>query len=179
LVILGFAPLSTAAEILRWVDENGVVHFTDAFKTPEKYRSGAEQIEAEPAVAPDRVSAPLQIRGHIAVVQALLNNGAYANLVVDTGSTLTVISHAVARDLGIDVEGGDFPRASFQTVNGVVSAPVVTLESIQISGMEVRGLRASVHDISPEVSGLLGMNFLSLFRMDIDHSNSLLHLERK
>ena len=179
LAILCFSPLSTAAEIQRWVDENGVVHYTDAFKIPEKYRSGAEKVQAVPTAAPGRVSAPLQTRGNIAVVQVRLNDSAYASLVVDTGSTLTVISHDVARELGIDIEGGNFQKAHFQTMNGVVSAPVVTLDSIQINGMEIRGLQASVHDISPEVSGLLGMNFLGHFRMDIDHKNSLLHLERK
>lgn len=177
--VRGLPLFATAAEIHRWVDENGVVHFTDAFKTPEAHRDSAEKVQAEAAVAPDRASAPLQIRGHIAVVQALLNNNVYADLVVDTGSTLTVISHTVARQLGIDLDGGHFPTISFQTANGVVSAPVVTLDSIQINGMEVRGLKASVHDISAQVSGLLGMNFLSHFRMDIDHQSALLHLEKK
>lgn len=178
LALLFFPSLGAAAEILRWVDENGVVHFTEAFKIPEKYRSSAMPVRAKPVAAPDKASAPLQIRGHIAIVQALLNNSAYVNLIVDTGSSVTVISPAVAQELGIDLEG-DHPTASFQTANGIISVPIVTLDSVEVKGMEVRGLTASVHDVSPEVSGLLGLNFLQHFRMDIDHQNALLHLEKK
>lgn len=178
LALLIFPSLGAAAEILRWVDENGVVHFTEAFKIPEKYRSSATPVLAKRVAAPDKAYAPLQIRGHVAIVQARLNNSVYVNLIVDTGASFTVISPAVAKDLGIDIED-DLPTASFQTANGIISAPIVTLDSIEIKGMEVRGLTASVQDISPEVSGLLGLNFLQHFRMDIDHQNALLHLEKK
>ena len=176
---LALAPsLGAAAEILRWVDENGVVHFTEAFKIPEKYRSTATPVRSKPQAALQKASAPLQMRGNTAAVQARINNSAYVNLIVDTGASLTAISPAVARDLGIDLEE-DHPTAMFQTANGIISAPIVTLDSIEVQGMEVRRLTASVQEISPEVSGLLGMNFLQHFRMDIDHQNALLHLEKK
>ncbi len=173
--------LSVAAEIHRWVDENGGVHYSDAFSIPEKYRESATraQITTAPRVEPDRASVALQRKGHVAIVQALLNNSASANLVVDTGASSTMISHALARQLGIEIEEGNFPVVLINTANGVISAPVITLESIEVGGMQVRGLTASVHDISPEVSGLLGLNFLSHFRMDIDSKSGLLHLEKK
>lgn len=178
LAVLVFPSGVTAAEILRWVDDSGVVHFTEAFKIPEKYRSSATPVRSKPLAAVQKASAPLRIRGNVAVVQARINDSAYVNLIVDTGASNTMISSAVARDLGIDLEAAH-PTAMFQTANGIISAPTVTLDSIEVQGMEVRGLTVSVQDISPEVSGLLGLDFLQHFRMDIDHQNALLHLEKK
>lgn len=174
-------PQAAAADIVRWVDENGVVHFTDRYKVPAQHRDSAAPVNVRSSAgsAPDKATVSLQMRGQVAVVQVMLNNSAAANLVVDTGSSATVISHATARQLGIDVEGTDLPRVSFNTANGVVSAPVVTLDSVEVGGMEVRGLMASVHDIAPGISGLLGLNYLGHFRMDIDSRTGLMHLERK
>jgi hypothetical protein len=47
--------------------------------------------------------------------------------------------------------------------------------------MEINNLTAAVHDVIPDgkVFGLLGLNFLSNFRMDIDNQKGLLHLEKK
>jgi hypothetical protein len=47
--------------------------------------------------------------------------------------------------------------------------------------MEIRNLTAAVHDAvsDPRISGLLGLNFLSNFRMDIDTPKGVLHLEKK
>ena len=185
-----FPSLSAAADILRWVDEKGIVHFTDnVHNIPERYRGNATRIKAvepprraEPAKAePDKASVSRQRRGQVAVVQAILNSKASASLIVDTGASYTMISRAVAKELEIEVEGKNLPTIPFQTANGVISAPVVTLESIEVGGMQVKDLTAAVYDTFPDagVSGLLGLNFLSHFRMDIDSKNGLLHLEKK
>jgi len=67
------------------------------------------------------------------------------------------------------------------TANGVVEAPLTNLDSITVGGMEIKNLTAAVHDTTPDstASGLLGLNFLSNFRMDIDTQKGVLHLERK
>jgi hypothetical protein len=45
----------------------------------------------------------------------------------------------------------------------------------------MKNLSAVIHDVVPgsHVAGLLGLNFLSNFRMDIDTQKGLLHLEKK
>ena len=50
-----------------------------------------------------------------------------------------------------------------------------------IGGMEIRNLPAAIHDAmtDPQVAGLLGLNFLSNFRMDIDTQKGMLYLEKK
>jgi hypothetical protein len=47
--------------------------------------------------------------------------------------------------------------------------------------MEMKNLTAVIHDAVPssQIAGLLGLNFLSNFRMDIDTQKGLLHLEKK
>ena len=188
LLLLRTAP-SSAAEYYRWVDQNGVVHFTDNLQNvPEKQRGPAARITpidnpvtAEPAkTAPVKASIPIEKHGQIVVIQAILNNKRSAKFVVDTGATYTMISSAVAKDLDIDLTQNQ-RTMPFQTANGLIQAPLTNLDSITVGGMEVKNLTAAVHDAvpDPQVAGLLGLNFLSNFRMDIDTQKGLLHVEKK
>jgi clan AA aspartic protease (TIGR02281 family) len=179
-----------AADIYRWVDDQGVVHFTDnPHNIPQKYRQNAAHIKAKETPGGqqppktwslDKASVPLQKKGAVVIVPATLNERAEGNFVVDTGASYTMISHATAKELSIDLSQ-KFPTMPFQTANGVVHAPLVKLDSIDVGGLQVRDLTAAVHDVFPDssISGLLGLNFLSNFRLDIDTKGSVLHLERK
>jgi clan AA aspartic protease (TIGR02281 family) len=180
----------SAAEYYRWVDDSGVLHITDNLhNVPQQQRGNANRVQApeSPRVAepelklpPRKASIPIEKHGQVVVIQATLNNKQAAKFVVDTGASYTMISAALARDLAIDV--GPNPKTlPFQTANGVIQAPVTNLESIAVGGMEIRNLPAAVHDAvpDPQVAGLLGLNFLSNFRMDIDTQKGVLHLEKK
>jgi clan AA aspartic protease (TIGR02281 family) len=186
LALVFLSSIGGAADILRWVDEQGVVHFTDSEKNiPEKFRAKATRIKASgpppPAASPLTVtSVPFQKRGELMTVQATLNEKTAANFIVDTGASYTTISQATARQLDIDLEK-DYPILHFQTANGVIQAPLVSLQSIEVGGLKLKDISVAVHDVFPDpaVTGLLGLNFLSQFRVDIDSKNSLLNLERK
>ena len=114
------------------------------------------------------------------IVEATLNKKTAAKFVVDTGASYTVISSATAKELSIDTDQNTQP-VTFQTANGMIQAPLVSLQSITVGGMEINNLTAAVHDVVPDgkVFGLLGLNFLGNFRMEIDNQNGLLHLEKK
>jgi clan AA aspartic protease (TIGR02281 family) len=192
LLFLFLAPRSQAADFFRWIDPNGVVHFTDNIHSiQEARRATAVRIKgqqpprpAEPSkVAPATVakaSIPFEKHGQVVVVEVMLNKSVPAKLVVDTGATYTIISAATAKELSIDPE-----RASrtmpFQTANGMIQAPLANLESVIVGGMEVKNLTTAIHDAVPsaQVAGLLGLNFLSNFRLDIDTEKGILHLEKK
>ncbi|MGH7817486.1 MAG: TIGR02281 family clan AA aspartic protease [Candidatus Binatia bacterium] len=188
-ISLSLAPLG-AAEYYRWVDENGVLHITDNLhNVPAKQRDGVGRIQSkesprvpEPEIklAPRKVSIPFEKNGNIVIVPVTLNNRQTTKLVVDTGASYTFISHALARDLAIDVSR-NAKTVPFHTANGVVEAPLTNLDSITVGGMEIKNLTAAVHDTTPDshASGLLGLNFLSNFRMDIDTQKGMLHLEKK
>jgi clan AA aspartic protease (TIGR02281 family) len=183
------APLS-AAEYYRWIDQNGVVHFTDNLHNiPEKQRPTANRIqtkenprspEAEKPAVVGKASVPIEKHGQVVVIEATLNGKTSAKFVVDTGASYTMISTAVARELNIDVSQNQ-RTMPFQTANGLIQAPLTNLDSIAVGGMEIKNLTAAVHDAVPDpnVSGLLGLNFLSNFRMDIDTQKGVLHLEKK
>jgi len=183
-------PWLMAADYYRWVDQSGVVHFTDNLHNiPETQRSKAGRIESNepprsqpPPVAPlpTKASIPFEKQGQVVIVEATLNKKTAVKFVVDTGASYTMISSAVAKELDIDTQQNP-KTAPFQTANGIIQAPLVNLESIAVGGIEILNLTAAVHDAIPDakVAGLLGLNFLSNFRMDIDTQKGVLHLEKK
>jgi clan AA aspartic protease (TIGR02281 family) len=186
---IGFAPLS-AAEYYRWVDQYGVVHFTDNLHNiPQNQRGTATRIqtkekprrpEPEKPAAPARASIPMEKHGQVVIIEATLNNKKSAKFVVDTGASYTMISRAIARDLDIEINA-NHRTMPFHTANGMIQAPILNLDSIIVGGMEIKNLTAAIHDIMPDaqVAGLLGLNFLSNFRLDIDTQKGMLHLEKK
>jgi clan AA aspartic protease (TIGR02281 family) len=180
-----------ATDFFRWTDHSGVVHYTDNIHNiPEARRATAARIKAqEPPRAAEAVkvvpaigkaSIPFEKRGQVVVVEVMINKAIPAKLVVDTGATFTMISAATARELSIDPQQAQ-RTMPFQTANGVIQAPLANLESITLGGMEIKNLTAAIHDAVPsaQVAGLLGLNFLSNFRLDIDTDKGLLHLEKK
>ena len=192
ILLLVLVSVSYAADFFRWIDQNGVVHFTDSIHNiPEARRATAVRIKAQEPPRPAapskaspatvaKASVPFEKRGQVVVVEVMLNNSVPARLVVDTGATYTMISAATAKELSIDPQRA--PRTMpFQTANGVIQAPLTNLESVTVGGMEIKNLTAAIHDAVPsaQVAGLLGLNFLSNFRLDIDTEKGILHLEKK
>lgn len=137
------------------------------------------QEQPSPGV-PEKVTVPIQKRGQVVIVAATVNEKIKGNFVVDTGASYTIISRATAQSLQIDLDG-KHPTASLQTANGVIETPLVALDSVEVGGLQIRGITAAVHDVFPDssISGLLGLNFLTNFRMDIDTKGSVLVLEKK
>lgn len=184
-------PAILAAEFYRWVDENGVLHITDNLhNVPPNQRGNAGRIHgrepprrAEPEKRPTagKASIPIEKLGQVVVIQATLNNKQSGKFIVDTGASYTMISSALARDLSIVTGGQNQPTMPFQTANGLIQAPLTNLESIAVGGIEIKNLTAAVHDAVPDaqIAGLLGLNFLSNFKIDIDTQKGLLHLEKK
>jgi clan AA aspartic protease (TIGR02281 family) len=186
--VLLLATGSSAVEFYRWVDQNGVVHFTDNLhNVPTTQRDSAGRIQAvdrylyqPPPALPAKASVPFEKHGQVVIVEATLNNKTSAKFIVDTGASYTMISSATAKELAVGSEAN--PRTvPFQTANGMIQAPLVSLDSISVAGMEIKNLTAAVHDVIPDgkIAGLLGLNFLSNFRMDIDTQKGVLNLEKK
>ncbi|MFQ5682440.1 MAG: TIGR02281 family clan AA aspartic protease [Candidatus Binatia bacterium] len=190
-LVLCSTPVSSrSANIYRWVDKNGVVHFTDnPYNIPGELKGRVKQIKTRKnprrqapllPLLPDKVSIPFQKKGEVVIVEAVVNQKTSKRFIVDTGASYTMISHATAKELGIGV-GEKLPTIPFQTANGVIHAPLISLDSIEIGGMQVKGLTAAIHDVfpDPKIAGLLGLNFLRNFRMDFDTHNHVLVLEKK
>jgi clan AA aspartic protease (TIGR02281 family) len=186
LLVLVPSTSSPAAEYFRWVDDKGNVHFTDNLHNiPEKSRADidrylAPENKTPPPAPKTKASIPFEKQGSVVIVDATFNRRTTAKLVVDTGASYTMISSATAKELNIDAAQNQ-RTAPFQTANGTIQAPLINLDSITVGGIEIKNLTAAVHDIHTDakVAGLLGLDFLSNFRMDIDTEKGMLYLEKK
>jgi clan AA aspartic protease (TIGR02281 family) len=110
-------------------------------------------------------------------VSAVLNRETNQNFIVDTGASMVTIPRSTAEYLGLAVDDRN-PMRRVVTAGGVRYAPEVTLYSITIGGWEVNDVQALVLDIpgQPDL-GLLGLNYLQNFRMDVDTEQGTLLLE--
>ena len=109
-------------------------------------------------------------------VTATINEDATQDFIVDTGASMVTIPFSTVRTLGLVISVRN-PRRKVYTASGELYAPEVTLESITLEGYEVANVKALVMDIpnQPEV-GLLGLNYLRRFRMDLNTDEGLLML---
>ncbi len=110
-------------------------------------------------------------------VSAVLNRETNQNFIVDTGASMVTIPRSTAEYLGLAVDDRN-PMRRVVTAGGVRYAPEVTLYSITIGGWEVNDVQALVLDIPDQPDlGLLGLNYLQNFRMDVDTERGTLLLE--
>jgi clan AA aspartic protease (TIGR02281 family) len=92
---------------------------------------------------------------------------------VDTGASGISVPRQVVDRLGIPVDA-ETPRAYVRTANGVVSRPVVRLDSVQLGAARVEDLPAVVNP-SMEI-GLLGGAFFNNFIYRVDAAAGVIEL---
>jgi aspartyl protease family protein len=101
-------------------------------------------------------------------------NGRPVRFIIDTGATLTTLSRADARRIGLDYRRG-IP-AKTTTANGVAVGWRLPLETVSVGGMELHDVDAMVLDDDSLPFALLGMSFLR--RCDMHRQGSTLVLRR-
>jgi clan AA aspartic protease (TIGR02281 family) len=107
---------------------------------------------------------------------AVVNNRIEMEFLVDTGASMVTIPGAAARKLGIDINPST-PMERLVTAGGVIRAPRITLDAVTIDGWTERNIPAYVVDIPEQPGiGLLGLNFLNRFRMDLNTKAGVLTL---
>lgn len=97
--------------------------------------------------------------------------------ILDTGAVYTVIAWDVAKDIGYDPAISE-RRMPIITANGVIEAPLITVEAIQLADLRAEAVDVICHDI-PEIAGivgLLGLSFLQHFRTLIDYTTGVLEI---
>jgi clan AA aspartic protease (TIGR02281 family) len=112
-------------------------------------------------------------------VTASLNRDISQDFIVDTGASMVTIPFSTVRALGIVVSVRN-PRRKVYTASGELFAPEIVLDSITLEGFEVNNVKALVMDLpnQPDV-GLLGLNYLRRFRMDLNTDEGMLMLAPK
>lgn len=112
-------------------------------------------------------------------VEAYLNGMHLQKFEIDTGANVCTIPSSAVDALGIKIDEST-PVRALAGVSGESAAYEVTLDSIEIQGSSVAGVKALVIDLPgmPD-HGLLGLNFLHNFRVEIDKKKGLLRLTKK
>ena len=109
-------------------------------------------------------------------VKAYIGDGIEQSFLIDTGATIVTIPRSTAEKLGVSDEYTR-SRRRVQTAGGFVDAYEVNLPSVQLGDSQVENVSALVLDLPNQPNiGLLGMNYLSLFRMNINTDRGILTL---
>lgn len=112
-------------------------------------------------------------------VTANVNDGLDHRFLVDTGASFVTIPYATVQALGLEDEMS-LHQMEVQTAGGPVKANAVTLSSIELQGWAVSNVKALVMDLPNRPGlGLLGLNFLNNFRLDLQADEGILILEPK
>ena len=94
---------------------------------------------------------------------------------LDTGASNTMIPTEVAVDLGYDLSN---PNEQMMTANGIVLANRIAVRKLTAIGETVENIDVVCHDL-PEgsiIEGLLGLNFLRHFDVNISFSTGTIEL---
>ena len=102
----------------------------------------------------------------------LVIDGTKIEFLADTGASTVVLSDRDARKLGIDLDGLAY-LGQAETANGVVRTANVSLKDVELGPYRDRQINASVTKGAMEVS-LLGMDYLGLYRIEIDQGKMIL-----
>ena len=194
-LLLCAAPVPASAEIYRWTDAAGRLHFSQSLdQVPPQYRKqakdGAEassessrlQTYSSGAAAPaprgaergGTLRVPFTRYGTLMKVEAVLNDSLSVPFYVDTGASGISLPHTVADRLGITL-GPDTRQVFVRTANGVVSRAVVRLDSVQLRGARVEDLDAT---LNPSMDiGLLGGTFFNNFIYRVDAAENVITLQ--
>jgi predicted aspartyl protease len=146
---------------------------------------GASQLDAsdlhESAPLFTRISQPVfipaEVTGHGIFVGVMINGQGPFHMLVDTGSTCTVISPEVAA--AVEARGSDMDEGDVDAVNSFGNSaplPRVLLESLTIGGVQFEGVVAVVTPLeiqskidSRELDGLLGYTLFSDLILALDY----------
>ncbi len=112
-------------------------------------------------------------------VDAYVNRTHQMRFFIDTGATTCSIPPSAVEMLGIEITENT-PMVSVSVPGAVGLTYEVYLRSIEIEGHQVNNVRALVIEIpSHPNSGLLGLDFLNNFNMEIDNERGVLKLRKR
>lgn len=131
---------------------------------------------------PVRTSVAIDPLGTSVVVEVTINTRYRARLLLDTGSTMTLIRPRLAGGIEGLVEIQGLRPAIIVASGDSVTITLARLQSFTVGDFEVEGLHVGVYDVAPQladIDGLLGTDVLERFTINIDRGARRLTLERK
>jgi aspartyl protease family protein len=178
-------PPLTNAEIYRWVDAGGEVHYGDraaAGSAPDSsvialtvrdYSIKTNDIVATAAASSASESRSARIYDYPSAVRINADetgvyrvdgsvNGRRVRFVVDTGANLVTLNRRQAEQLGLPLPPAGSETMTAQTASGTTGIHHVRVAEMQVGNVIVHDTLAAVtDDVNYPESPLLGMSFLS------------------
>ena len=135
------------------------------------------------APSADQESAPATLHltriDNAMVVQVLINRKQYVHLLVDTGASMTVLSHNLAAELNL-LSGAEVALRTLNTAGGPIQVNTTNAQEIRAGSAIARNVPIAVYDLPnliPGISGILGMSFLNNFKVTLEPEHAMLHLD--
>jgi clan AA aspartic protease (TIGR02281 family) len=174
----------SANEFYRWFDEKGAIHFADNLHSvPKPYRNAGRESRYTPvdekAIAasksdlprtsePQRHVLPLTWEGGRLFVDARINDRFPIRCIVDTGANMTIIPASLASLLGFDKRNS--LSIDIRGVGGVIEGRLIEVDSFKVGEAEAKNFDMIVIEDSLGGTALLGVDFLSRFRTEINYA---------
>jgi predicted aspartyl protease len=100
-----------------------------------------------------------------------------ASLALDTGASTTMLNTEILRMAGYDPARGS--ETLLITGSTIPTARLLTIDRLDAAGQSVKNLEIVCHDLpdESELDGLLGLNFLCHFDLEINYSNATIVLK--
>lgn len=182
-------PVPAAAQIFRWVDEHGIVHYGQGIDSvPERHRGSAVLQGYRPAPPPQPRSEAVRpvssggpstfsyTPGEPIVVIGRLNGSTSVRLLLDTGADRTLISPRALVAAGVSLTRGTV-SGPLVGVTGTAEATAVVVQSLEIGEARVGPMLVIAFQMSEaRHDGLLGRDFLDRFHVSIDGTRGLVTL---
>jgi aspartyl protease family protein len=102
------------------------------------------------------------------------------SVTLDTGASITTIPSQVVIDLGYDLSNPK-QEVDILTSSGIFTAKIITVRKLTAIGETVENIDVLCHDLPEDsiVEGLLGLNFLQYFDINISFSTGTIEIYPK
>ena len=106
-----------------------------------------------------------------------VNDFHFLTVGLDTEATITIVPTKIAMALGYNLSKPK-RRQEIVTGSGIVEAKIITVRSLTAIGETVENIEVLCHDLpkSLRIEGLLGLNFLEHFDVNISFSTGTIEL---
>lgn len=168
-LFLAMVGSSAVADIYRWRDDDGKLHFTD--EPPPGQRQG-ETVETRDLNTSDpvpTVNYEVERRDQTRVRRVVLKrneqgyfaargsiNGQSVTFLVDTGASQVSVPVSVAERLGLERR----EKIDIQTANGVAEGYLTRLNTVSVGGIQIRNVEGTINPGADFNVVLLGMSFM-------------------
>jgi aspartyl protease family protein len=129
----------------------------------ERQRLGLNRNITTNYVAPERRQLDIPRNDRMQYITTGLINGRSIQVMVDTGANVVAMNGRQATALGINYQAG--VPSKLETASSVIDAWMVNLQSVEVGGIRVENVRATVAEGDYPSTILLGMSFLQHVEM--------------